>query len=168
MRCHHKGQKSRKSHCRHRKNWLHHGKRNSRKVQLDNARVNRADKLCKLVKMESDTMGACDHPTTSQTPSLRTLRFNALLSLQPMFPCSNSTSSTKRSRESLCIGSSISTANQSKMTERITRSIKSVLMVLAASTLIVAHWTSMSVALIRISSRSRPHVFAFRQSVVAR
>ena len=44
----------------------------------------------------------------------------------------------------------------------------SVLTVLAASTLIVAHWTSMSVALFRISSRSRPHGFAFRQSVVAR
>ena len=29
-------------------------------------------------------------------------------------------------------------------------------------------WTSMSVALIRISSRSRQYVFAFRQSVVAR
>ena len=58
-------------------------------------------------------------------------------------------------------GSSISTARQREITERITHSIKSVLMVLAASTLAVAHWTSMSVALIRISSRSRPHVFAF-------
>ena len=61
----------------------------------------------------------------------------------------------------------MSTARQSEIAERITRSIKSVLMVLAASTLIVAHWTSMSVALIRILSRSQPHVFAFRQSVVA-
>ena len=33
---------------------------------LDNARVNRADEKCKLVKTESDTMGACDHPTTGQ------------------------------------------------------------------------------------------------------
>ena len=62
----------------------------------------------------------------------------------------------------------MSTARQSEILERITRSIKSVLMVLAASTLVGAHWVSMSVALIRISSRSRPHVFAFRQSVVAR
>ena len=36
---------------------------------LDNARVNRADEKCKLVKMESDTMGARDHPTTGQRQS---------------------------------------------------------------------------------------------------
>ena len=36
-------------------------------VEANNARVNRADKLCGLVKMKSDTMGACDHPTTAQT-----------------------------------------------------------------------------------------------------
>ena len=46
----------------------------------DNARVNRADGKCKLVKIESDTMGGHDHPTTGQTQRLRTLRFNALLS----------------------------------------------------------------------------------------
>ena len=33
------------------------------KPKLDNARVNRADKKCKLVKPESDTMGGHDHPT---------------------------------------------------------------------------------------------------------
>ena len=55
----------------------------------------------------------------------------------------------------------MSTVRQSEIAERITRSIESDLMMLAALTLIVAHWTSMSVALIRISSRSRPHVFAF-------
>ena len=62
----------------------------------------------------------------------------------------------------------MSTARESENAERITRSIESDLMMLAALTLIVAHWTSMSVALIRISSRNRPHVFAFRQSVDAR
>ena len=34
-------------------------------VPQDNARVNRADEKCKLVKLESDTMGGHDHPTTS-------------------------------------------------------------------------------------------------------
>ena len=34
--------------------------------ERDNARVNRADEKCKLVKTESDTVGACDHPTTGQ------------------------------------------------------------------------------------------------------
>ena len=38
-------------------------------LKLDNARVNRADEKCKLVKMESDTMGAGDHPTTGQPES---------------------------------------------------------------------------------------------------
>ena len=53
--------------------------------KVDNARVNRADEKCKLVKTESDTMGGHDHPTTCPPQRLRTLRFNALLSLQPMF-----------------------------------------------------------------------------------
>ena len=39
-------------------------------LSLDNARVNRADKLCKLVKLESDTMGGHDHPTTGQPQRL--------------------------------------------------------------------------------------------------
>ena len=134
----------------------------------DNARVNRADEKCKLVKLESDTMGGHDHSTTSPTQRLRTLRFNALLSGSRCSPCLNSTGSTKRSRACLCIGSSISTARQSQIAERITRSIESVFMVLAASTLNIAHWTCMSVALIRISSRSRPHVFAFQLPVAAR
>ena len=38
--------------------------------KLDNARVNRADEKYKLVKMESDTMGGHDHPTTGQPQSL--------------------------------------------------------------------------------------------------
>ena len=40
----------------------------------------------------------------------------------------------------------MSTARQSEIAEPITRSIESDLMMLAALTLIVAHWTSMSVA----------------------
>ena len=81
--------------------------------------------------------GRHDHPTTSQTQ--RCGRFGSTLCYpcSRCFPCSNSTGSTKRSRACLCIGSSISTARQSEITERITRSIKSVLMVLAASTRIV-------------------------------
>ena len=39
-------------------------------LKRDNARVNRADGKCKLVKLESDTMGGHDHPTTSQPYSL--------------------------------------------------------------------------------------------------
>ena len=54
-------------------------------LRQHNARVNRADEKCKLVKTESDTMGGHDHPTTCPPQRLRTLRFNALLSLQPMF-----------------------------------------------------------------------------------
>ena len=41
-----------------------------RSFERDNDRVNRADAKCKLVKMESDTMGACDHPTTGQPEEL--------------------------------------------------------------------------------------------------
>ena len=48
-------------------------------VERDNARVNRADEKYKLVKMESDTMGACDHPATSQPQRKSPLRLNALL-----------------------------------------------------------------------------------------
>ena len=46
--------------------------------------------------------------------------------------------------EHICIGSSMSTARQSQIAEQTTRSIESGFMVLAASTLIIAHWTSMS------------------------
>ena len=53
------------------------------KLPQDNDRVNRADEKFKLVKTESDTMGGHDHPTTGPTPTIRTIRFNALLSRQP-------------------------------------------------------------------------------------
>ena len=93
-------------------------------VPQDNARVNRADKLRKLVKMESDTMGACDHPTTSQPQRLERFGSTHCYPCSRCSPCSNSTGSTKRNRACLCIGSSMSTARQSQIAERITRSIE--------------------------------------------
>ena len=60
------------------------------KPPQDNARVNRADKLCKLVKLESDTMGGHDHPTTGQPQRLG--RFSSTL-CYPAFsftPCLSS------------------------------------------------------------------------------
>ena len=72
-------------------------------VPQDNARVNRADKLCKLVKMESGTMGACDHPTTGQPQRCGRFGSTHCYPCSRCFRCSNSIGSTKRSRACLCM-----------------------------------------------------------------
>ena len=72
-------------------------------VPQDNARVNRADKLCKLAKMESDTMGACDHPTTSLPQRLGRFGSTLCYPCSRCFSCSNYSDSTKRSRACLCM-----------------------------------------------------------------
>ena len=73
------------------------------RIKLYNARVNRADEKCKLVKMESDTMGGHDHPTTGQPQRCGRFGSTHCYPCSRCFRCSNSIGSTNRSRACLCM-----------------------------------------------------------------
>ena len=72
-------------------------------VPQDNTRVNRADEKCKLVKLESDTMGACDHPTIGQPQRCGRFGSTHCYPCSRCFRCFNSSGSTKRSRADFCM-----------------------------------------------------------------
>ena len=114
---------------------------------LDNARVNRADEKCKLVKTESDTMGARDHPTTSHPQRLGRFGSTHCYPCSRCFRCFNSIDSIRRSRACLCMGRAcrphvrVNLANE--LAVQLSRFRHSLLRKSAKTT----RWTSMLVAM---------------------
>ena len=135
---------------------------------LDNARVNRADEKCKLVKLESDTMGACDHPTIGQPQRCGRFGSTHCYPCSRCFRCFNSIDSARRSRACLCMDRTCRRHVRANLPDELPVQLSQFYWCLLNNSTTASRWAITSIVMAAFRHTANRMSFAFHEHVAAR